>query len=69
MFLETNELSFLTALCTTMHMTTEKCQKVHYLHDMLWRRGTHVLLGTPGEGTLTNIGTIKMFEHMGLWGL
>ena len=62
--------SFLAAVCTTTHMTPGKCQEVCYLRDppeiTLRRRETHVLLGTPGEGTLTNVGANENIQPYGI---
>jgi hypothetical protein len=62
--------SFLAAVCTTTHMTPGECQKVRYLRDppeiTLQRRGTHVLLGTPGEGTLANVGAKQNVQAYGM---
>ncbi|KIK03992.1 hypothetical protein K443DRAFT_94105 [Laccaria amethystina LaAM-08-1] len=62
--------SFLAAVCTTTHMTPGECQKVRYLRDppeiTLQRRGTHVLLGTPGGGTLANVGGNQNVQPYGM---
>ena len=64
------ESSFLAAVCTTTHMTPGECQKVGYLRDppeiTLQKRGTHVLLGTPGEGTFANVGANQNIHTYGM---
>ncbi|KAF8986313.1 hypothetical protein BDQ17DRAFT_1335638 [Cyathus striatus] len=53
--------SFLSAVCTTTHITDGKCVRVEYLRnppeiELRVSRNEHVVVGTPGRGTLATVG-------------